>query len=314
MSSDTSPPPQPAPATPAPILLFVYRRPRHTRKTLEALRRNHGAARHDLMVFSDAPAGEKDAADVTATRAVCRNIRGFRSVRVIGRDRHLGLAESVISGVTQGLEEFGRAIVLEDDLVTGSGFLAWMNAALETYRDDPRIFSVCGCALPGFRRLVPQDYPHEVWLSRRHLSHGWGTWKPAWDAVEWEIPDFERFRNDPAEQSRFDLGGADLSEALIRQQTLKQDLWAVRFTYAHFKHNAWSLIPMKSHVKNIGYDGTGRNCLPNPLRWFDRVEADSHFPPFPMDIQPDERLLDACRKVIRSRKRLEDLARFIRPA
>ncbi len=40
----------------APIALFVYNRPWHTRQTVEALQRNELAAESELIVFSD---GEK---------------------------------------------------------------------------------------------------------------------------------------------------------------------------------------------------------------------------------------------------------------
>ena len=39
----------------APIALFVYKRPQHTRRALEALSANPLAAHSDLFVFSDGP-------------------------------------------------------------------------------------------------------------------------------------------------------------------------------------------------------------------------------------------------------------------
>ena len=39
----------------APIILFVYNRPWHTRKTIEALQKNELADQSDLIIYSDAP-------------------------------------------------------------------------------------------------------------------------------------------------------------------------------------------------------------------------------------------------------------------
>lgn len=44
----------------APIILFVYNRPAHTRKTLEALRGANLSAQSHLYIFADGP---KDNAD-----------------------------------------------------------------------------------------------------------------------------------------------------------------------------------------------------------------------------------------------------------
>ncbi|HOD41388.1 MAG TPA: glycosyltransferase family 2 protein, partial [Candidatus Wallbacteria bacterium] len=39
----------------APIVLFVYNRPDHTRRTVEALLKNEFAGESELIVFSDGP-------------------------------------------------------------------------------------------------------------------------------------------------------------------------------------------------------------------------------------------------------------------
>src|SRR6266581_2559656 len=98
----------------APIALFVYNRPEHTRRTVEALRANHMAQQSDLFVFADAAKIESGAAAVGAVRKFIRAIDGFKSVTIIERERNLGLSKSVIRGVTQLCSEHGRVIAVED--------------------------------------------------------------------------------------------------------------------------------------------------------------------------------------------------------
>src|SRR5471032_3086540 len=92
----------------APIALFVYNRPEHTRVTLEALRANHGAAESDLIVFSDAPRTGEDEDGVSAVRVHLRQLSGFRSLEIVERPKNLGLANSIIGGVTQALTRHDR--------------------------------------------------------------------------------------------------------------------------------------------------------------------------------------------------------------
>ena len=44
----------------APVALFVYNRPQHTIKTIEALKNNYHASRSDLYIFSDGPKNNSD--------------------------------------------------------------------------------------------------------------------------------------------------------------------------------------------------------------------------------------------------------------
>jgi len=46
------------------------------------------------------------------------------------------------------IEARGRVIVLEDDHVTTPDFLTFMNAALDYYEANPKVFSVSGYAFP----------------------------------------------------------------------------------------------------------------------------------------------------------------------
>ena len=70
------------------IALFVYNRPAHTRRTVEALLKNELAEESDLIIYSDAPKCS-DVADVMReVRDYFRTIEGFRLVNIVERDRN----------------------------------------------------------------------------------------------------------------------------------------------------------------------------------------------------------------------------------
>ncbi len=241
----------------APIALFVYNRPEHTRRTVESLRANDLAQQSDLFVFADGAKTNSGAAAVGAVREYIRAIAGFKSVTITERDRNLGLADSVITGVTQLVEKFGRVIAVEDDLLTSSDFLVFMNSALERYLDEARIFSVSGF---NFAVNTPHDYPYDVFCSCRCSSWGWGTWWDRWEKADWSVSDYESFSRDKVRQRSFNRGGEDLSRMLALQMAGKIDSWAVRWAYTHFIHNSTALLPVVSRVYNIGLDGSGVHC------------------------------------------------------
>ena len=132
----------------APIVLFVYNRPWHTRQTVEALQQNELANESELFIFSDEAKDEMATKHVNDIRDYIRTIDGFKNIEIIERDKNFGLAKSIISGVTEIINQYGTVIVLEDDLVTSPYFLQYMNDALVFYEKEDRVVSVMGYCSP----------------------------------------------------------------------------------------------------------------------------------------------------------------------
>ncbi len=238
----------------APIVLFVYNRPSHTKKTIEALKNNELAGESDLFIFSDGAKSENDAQRVDEVRAYIKTIKGFGGVEVTEREKNFGLANSILSGVNHVSSLYDRVIVLEDDVITAPSFLTFMNNALEFYQTNKSIFSVSGYP---YSIKIPGSYKKDVFISYRASSWGWGTWKDRWEKVDWEVKDFNSFIKDKKAQKLFNRAGEDVTPMLKAQIWGEIDSWAIRWTYSHSKHNAYCLLPIIPLCKNIGTDSSG---------------------------------------------------------
>lgn len=236
----------------APIALFVYNRPEHTRRTVEALASNRLAAMSDLVIFSDGPRDTAVAPGVAQVRDFARRVRGFASVRVVEREHNLGLAQSITGGVDNICREHGRVIVVEDDLVTSEFFLDYMNDALDRYRDEPRVASVHGYVYPTHEALP------ETFFLQGADCWGWGTWLRAWRHF-----DADGTRLLAALKARhltwdFDYDGTFPFTRMLDQQVKGQnDSWAVRWHASCYLNGLLTLYPGRSLVKNIGNDASG---------------------------------------------------------
>lgn len=238
----------------APIILFVYNRPKHTLHTIEALKKSDGAKESCLIIYAD---GAKNGRDpkVEEVRDIAHKTEGFASVEIVEREKNIGLAQNIIEGVTDVIGKYGKAIVLEDDLEVSEGFLKYMNAALEYYKDKG-VFSVAGYS-PNID--IPQDYKHSTYAINRNCSWGWGTWKKKWDKVDWDVKDFDTFISSREKRKEFDKSGSDLSAMLLRQRIGEIHSWSIRFCYAGYKSGEPTIYPVDSLVGNIGTDGSGTN-------------------------------------------------------
>lgn len=241
----------------APVVLFVYNRPEHTKKVLESLSENLLAKETDLYVFSDAAKSEKGQEKVDEVRALIRKTdwrKNFQKVTVVEAAENKGLANSIIGGVSGVLNDYGKVIVLEDDLILSPYFLQYMNGALDFYKDDPKIWSVSGYSFPmkSLRR-----YPHDVFYSYRGCSWGWATWEDRWEKTDWEVADYDRFLQDKGWQKQFNRGGADLTGMLGLQMEGKINSWAVRWVFAQSNLDMYTVYPKHSYLLNDGCDGSG---------------------------------------------------------
>lgn len=242
----------------APVALFVFNRPEHTRKTIESLKMNPLAGESELTVFSDGPRDKRDEVQVQAVRELVHAIDGFKHVEVREKQANQGLANSVIEGVTEIVRRHGKVIVLEDDLLFSPYFLNYMNEALDRYRNDQRIFSIGGYTP---RLEIPESYREDSFLSYRCCTWGWATWDDRWDMVDWEVKDFDAFRHDEASIARFNRGGDDMFQILKAQMAGKISSWGIRWDYAHYKHDAYCFRPVASLVASTGNDGSGIHCV-----------------------------------------------------
>ena len=237
----------------SPILLFTYNRPEHTRLTLEALKKNHLSDRSSLYIFSDGYRDETDREEVMKVRELIRSVEGFASIHIEERTENVGLARNIIEGVTGVVNEHGKVIVLEDDLITSPYFLTFMNDVLERYEQEEKIAHVQGFCFPLL------DLP-DAFLIKWTGSWGWATWKRAWDLFN---PDGEALLTEIMKKKlnrEFDFNGNyPFTRMLRRQVNGENDSWAIRWNASLFLKNRLSVNAGKSLVQNIGFDGSGRH-------------------------------------------------------
>lgn len=236
----------------APIVVFVYNRPEHTKKTLLSLAGNALAGDSPLIIYSDAPKIEAHEARVLEVRDFISHLSGFKSIEVIYQTQNQGLSKSIVAGVTAVVNHYGKAIVLEDDLVSSPFFLDFMNEGLTRYSQDEKVYAISGYNYP-LKANLPSSY-----FIRGADCWGWGTWKRAWDQFN---PDGQ-FLLDELKRRKlkraFNLNNSyDYIQMLAHQIQAKNDSWAIRWHASVFLNDGLTLFPNPSLIQNIGMDGSG---------------------------------------------------------
>ncbi len=236
----------------APIVLFVFNRPWHTRQTLEALSQNELAAESDLYIFSDGAkesGTENNVQLVEEVRKVIREKKWCGTVHIFESNENKGLAKSVIDGVTQIVNQYKKIIVLEDDLVSSPFFLRYMNNGLDLYEKSFNVYSVNGYMFPI------ETNKNESILLPYTSSWGWATWADKWASFRTEMPNKDVLVYNPFLKSRFNIADYPYTSML----DAGSNSWGIRWYYCVFSRNGLGVFPTQSLIYNAGFDGSGIN-------------------------------------------------------
>jgi hypothetical protein len=166
----------------APIILFTYNRPQQTLQTLNALALNEEAKDSILYIYCD---GQKiqsttnEQAEIRKVRQIVKNETRFKKIFITERDINLGLANSIIEGVTEIVNRHGEVIVLEDDILTSKFFLKYMNDALTVYKNETKVISIGGCNFFYNSKNAPSTF-----FAPMIDTWGWATWQDRWQLFE----------------------------------------------------------------------------------------------------------------------------------
>lgn len=287
----------------APIALFVYNRSDHALKTLSSLSKNPLASESRLFIFSDGPKNNADSvAKVKSVREVIRSIQWCGEVNIIESAVNKGLANSLIAGITDIVNRFGKVIVIEDDFEFSSNFLKYMNESLTRYENEPRVMSICGFT-PPIKTSLPETFFLHIptWW-------GWATWKRAWDHFN---PSASELMMKVKEKGTFEF---DFSRSINWYRLLKRnaagkvDSWAIRWYASVYLQNGLCLHPGQSMVNNIGCDESGIHSYNS--NFLDTVITD--------DIQVKDIPIQKSRKATRAffffnmRMKINDLPHYIK--
>ncbi len=239
----------------APIVIFPYKRLFHLQQTIEALKSNTLASESHVYIYSDGAKTKEDEEAVKAVRQYLKGVTGFKKIQVCEREKNFGLSQSIMHGVGEIINKYGKVIVLEDDIVTSKYFLKFINDGLHYYENEEKVGFVSGYVYP-----VKGKLPDSFFLQGTD-TWGWGTWKRSWDLYH---SDGKKIMADLKKEKLIDKmnfnGAYPYSEMMEDQLKKETPAWDIIIYAQAILYNKLTLFPGKSLVQNIGHDNSGTHC------------------------------------------------------
>jgi len=219
----------------------------------------------------------------------------FKSVKVTMRKENMGLANSIISGITQLVNEYGKVIVFEDDLLSSPFTLQYFNEALTKYANEEKVMHIGAYMY----KLADAKLP-ETFFFRAATSWGWATWARAWKEFEPDV-DVLLKQFDKKKTDRFSIEGTmNFWKQLEGFKAGKNDSWAIRWYASIFLKGGLTLNPSTSLINNIGNDGSGVHS--NKENMYHVRITQKAVKQFPVEIKEDPRAYIAIKNFLKNRK------------
>lgn len=273
----------------APVVIFAFNRVDVLRTLIKTLSKNPEAKDSDVFVFVDGARPDKKG-ESEKVEQVCeyvKTISGFKSINYKFSDTNKKLAPSIIAGVTDVINKYGKCIVLEDDLILSTNFLAWMNQCLNEYEKNKDVFQISGFTPSVIKK---GDSPADVLFTPKAHSWGWATWKDRWEQVDWSMTYWEEFSKSKQMQKAFASIGHEMPGLLFAHKAGKKSTWWARFCYSQFNLGKYTAYPMRSKVINEGFTGDATHCNVYNTFKVDFDKTDKRVFELPKDIKIDKKL------------------------
>lgn len=263
-----------------PMALIVYNRPHHLKRVIDSLR---SSKPEPLFVFADGPATSHDQHERKTIKDQVRRINWTTPI-CYWDQTHKGLKWSVIGAVDEVLTHFDDVTVVEDDCVAGSHFRNFMERCLDKYVDCPSVMNIGGYTVPLTESILT-TYPWDAYFFPRVEAWGWATWRRAWNLLERDLKSAYSL----TKSRGIDLtqGGANMPVIVEAALKGRIDAWTPNWVLTLLLNRGLCVHPTRSHINNIGFDGSGVHCRVDQR--FDSPLATSpseRFPVYPHLYEP----------------------------
>lgn len=240
----------------APVMVTTICRFEKFKKCMESLSRCTDADKTELFIGVDYPAKE---AHWDGYRKICDylpQITGFKEVHAFKRPENWGQGKNGKDLRNRIREKYDRYIMTEDDNEFSPNFLQYMNQCLEKYKNDPKVFSICGYSYMEWKNKT-KDYPYNALPIHGYCAWGVGNWFNKADGYKVSaIPSKDIMNNPKMVRYLFSVK----KHKLIHYLMYRTNSADIRRACFYSLTNKYSIYPIVSKVRNNGFDSSATNC------------------------------------------------------
>lgn len=247
----------------APVIITTLSRNDHFRKCIESLSKCTNAEKTDIFIGLDYPLNDSHRIGYEKILKYVETIKGFKSVSVIKRENNYGSSKNMRELKKLVLQKYDRFIQSEDDNIFSPNFLEYINIGLELYKNDPKIFAICGFRHPTSNLTIKSN----IFSARVYNAWGVGFWKDKYELYYYKNFNFDYIKNVFYSFKKTTILFKNKRHIYVHRliHSIKSNIIYGDILWNTFLvlENKYCIHPTISKVKNIGSDGTGIHCKKN---------------------------------------------------
>ena len=185
-------------------------------------------------------------------------------------DYNHGVKNAPVKGIDWFFEKEELGIILEDDINPDLSFFPFIDSLLYKYKDNNKIMMISGNNYIKSNDKVRESY----YFSKSPGTHGWATWKRAWNKFDLQMKNFTKF--DFIKIFYYFNFNLAKTHFFYKRFLLCKKNQIQAWDYQHFfsiiKSNGLIIKPSVNLCKHIGWEletgeesthGKGKDDLPN---------------------------------------------------
>jgi len=249
------------------VLFLIFNRPTTTREVFSAI---SFAKPPRLYIAADGPRANRlgEAERCAEVRRIATAVDWPCEVKTLFRDENLGCKWAPCSSISWFFEQETEGIILEDDCLPSNSFFSYCDELLEYYRDDTRIWQICGTNMFG---RDPDSAAQATYrFSKYGPVWGWASWRRAWQHYDPELLGWPQMSRPEMMESAYETEVEQKVRFALGTRLFSQEIdtaWDFQWGIAKNFNSGLSIIPSNNLIKNIGFgpDATHTIELKNNL-------------------------------------------------
>jgi hypothetical protein len=207
-----------------------------------------------LYVFCDGIRNDKDIDRINECKQMIGNIDWDNcTIKTKYLENNVGPGRGVSTAISWFFQNVEMGIIFEADCIPAISFFDFCEYLLVKYKDDERVFTVCG---NNFNEIPMRN---DYFFSCNFLSWGFATWRRAWEKFDLNMNNWDEHTSLKSTQKYFKLPLVGKFQHHRIKQFYKNDVinkrmssWDYQLLYSQIINSAYSIIPKKNLVTNIG--------------------------------------------------------------
>lgn len=275
----------------AAVIIPTLNRLEHLRTTLESLKNCIQANQTDVYIGLDYPPSDKYQSGYEKVKSYLEkeDFNCFRSFNIFKREENFGLFRNMCELRNYVMQTHDTFITMQDDIEVSKNFLVYINEALECYKNDDNIVAVSGYSYP----LKWAKTSDTNALKTNYVAAEWGIgfWKNKFQKLEklllndYLYNGFIKAYKEEKLDLMIDACIKDYSATILNpydKNSMLRNVCDVSMRIYLPLDNKFVIMPVVSHTRNHGFDGSGLFCGEFKTEKLDNKFADT----YNYDMQP----------------------------